>query len=125
MGGKNYFAFLSQRPSNNLPITLLSSRIDTFTMFEYYTPAANEPVSSIIGLLALADTLTKHRENMKKSDILFTLFDNEAFEYGGSSKFVNDLVLDKFPTFTINNASGADGTSLFKLGKRPFLCSLS
>lgn len=125
MGGNNYFAFLSQRPSNNLPITLLSSRIDTFTMYEYYTPAANEPVSSIIGLLALADTLTKHRESMTKSEILFTLFDNEAFEYGGSSRFVNDLVLDKFPTFAINNASGADGTSLFKLGKLPHLCSLS
>lgn len=116
MGGKNYFAFLSQKPSNNLPITVLSSRIDTFTMYEYYTPAANEPVSSIIGLLALADTLAKHREDMTSSNILFTLFDNEAFEYGGSSKFVNDLVLEKFPTFTINNSSSADGTSPFKLG---------
>lgn len=85
-------------------------------MYEYYTPAANEPVSSIIGLLALADTLAKHREDMTSSNILFTLFDNEAFEYGGSSKFVNDLVLEKFPTFTINNSSSADGTSPFKLG---------
>ena len=113
----NYFTFLSQRPANNLPITILSSRIDTFTMYEYYTPAANEPISSIISLLVLAELFAKHRTDITSSNVMFTLFDNEAFEYGGSSRFVNDLVLDKFPTFTINDANSTDGTSSFKLGK--------
>lgn len=48
-------------------------------MYEYYTPAANEPISSIIGLLSLAELLTKNRNNITNSNILFVLFDNEAF----------------------------------------------
>lgn len=79
LGGSNYFSFLSQKPSNNLPITIISSRLDTFTLYEYYTPAANEPISSIIGLLSLAELLSKHRNDIVKSNIMFVLFDNEAF----------------------------------------------
>jgi hypothetical protein len=79
LGGSSYFSFLSQQPSNSLPITIISSRIDTFTLFEYYTPAANEPVSSIIGLLSLAELLSKHRADLTKRNLLFVLFDNEAF----------------------------------------------
>lgn len=117
LGGSNYFTFLSQKPSNDLPITIVSSRIDTFSMYEYYTPAANEPISSIIGLLSLAELLSKNRENMTKENVLFVLFDNEAFDYGGSSRFVNDLISDKFPSFTITDSNNTQGTKPFKLGK--------
>lgn len=117
LGGATYFTFLSQQPTNELPITIVSSRLDTFTMYEYYTPAANEPISSIIGLLAVAEVLARNRADMTRTNVLFTLFDNEAFEYGGSSRFVNDLVLNQFPSFTIMNTSSEQGTSSFKLGK--------
>ena len=55
-------------------------------MYEYYTPAANEPISSIIGLLSLAELLAKHRNNITNNNILFVLFDNEAF---GLENFFN------------------------------------
>ena len=44
LGGSSIISFLSQKPSNDLPIMLISSRMDTFSMYEYYTPGANEPV---------------------------------------------------------------------------------
>ena len=45
LGGSSIISFLSQKPSNSLPIMIISSRMDTFSMYEYYTPGANEPVS--------------------------------------------------------------------------------
>ena len=117
LGGSNYLTFLSQKPSNSLPITLITSRIDTFTMYEYFTPGANEPISSIIGLMSLAQLLAKYRNNFVKNNLLFVLFDNEAFEYGGSSRFVNDLNLDKFPELKINNSNNSDGADSFILSK--------
>lgn len=117
LGGANYFTFLSQKPSNDLPITIVSSRIDTYSMYEYYTPAANEPITSIIGLLSIAELLSKNREDMTKENVLFVLFDNEAFDYGGSSRFVNDLANDKFPSFSITDSNSTEGKKSFKLDK--------
>lgn len=117
LGGDTYFTFLSQKPSNSLPITLVASRIDTYTLYEYYTPAANEPITSIIGLLAVADVLAKNRDEMTEDNVVFVLFDNEAFDYGGSLRFVNDLINDQFPSITVTNNNTKDGTSSFKLDK--------
>jgi hypothetical protein len=47
LGGSNIMGFLSQKPSNDLPIMVISSRMDAFSMYEYYTPGANEPVDLI------------------------------------------------------------------------------
>jgi hypothetical protein len=92
-------------------------------MFEYYTPGANEPVSSIIGLLSLVELLSKVREDLTRNSLLFVLFDNEAFDYGGSSRFSNDLLLDKFPSINVYNQSEAfrldktDITTMLELGQ--------
>lgn len=102
LGGSNYFTFMSQRPSNDLPIIILSVRLDAFTMYEYYTPGANQPISALIGLFGIVELLAKHRNQMNYSNILVVLFDNEAFDYGGSSRFANDLFKDKFPEILLN-----------------------
>ena len=102
LGGSNYFSFLSQKPSNDLPIIILSARLDAFTMYEYYTPGANEPISSLIGLFGITELLAKQRSQMNYSNILLVLFDNEAFDYGGSLRFANDLSKDKFPEILLN-----------------------
>ncbi len=113
LGGSNYLSFLSQKPSNKLPIIMATIRIDSFTMYEYYTPGANEPISSIIGLLGIVETLAKYRNDMKLANLLFVLFDNEAFDYGGSSRFANDLLLDKFPKISVNDLSDSFGLSKY------------
>lgn len=102
LGGSNYFTFLSQRPSNDLPIIILSARLDAFSMYEYYTPGANEPISSLIGIFGIIELLAKQRSTMNYSNILLVLFDNEAFDYGGSSRFANDLSKNKFPEILFN-----------------------
>lgn len=115
IGGSNYWSFLSQKPSNDLPITVVSSKIDAFTLYEYFTPGANEPISSIIGLLSLADLLVKHRDEINKQNLLFVFFDNEAFDYGGSSKFTYDLATNNFPSIDVYDQG--DGKTSFQLSK--------
>ena len=114
LGGSSYFTFLSQQPSNELPITMVNVRIDSFTMFEYYTPAASEPISSIIGLLSLTELLAKYRTDFTRANLLLIMFDNDAFDYGGSSKFANDLSLDQFPRFYVNKSTGPELFQLLK-----------
>jgi hypothetical protein len=115
LGGSNYFTFLSQKPSNEKPIVLVTARMDTFTQFEAYTPGANEPVSSIIGLLVLMDVLARNRDLMDAANVIFVMFDNDAFDYGGSSRFVHDLAVDRFPSFNVR--LNQTHTREFKLSK--------
>jgi hypothetical protein len=91
LGGANYYNYLSLKPASKLPLVVVNTRIDSFTMFDYYTPAANEPITSIISLMAIADLLSEYRSDFDLKDILFVLMDNDAFDYGGSHRFVNDL----------------------------------
>ena len=118
LGVTSYFTFVSQQPSNQLPIVLLSARIDAFTMFEYFTPGANQPISAIVAMVALVELLVKHRAQMSRANVLVVLFDNEALDYGGSSRFANDLLLDAFPSFDVNAGNGS--TIPFRLSKQSF-----
>lgn len=117
--GGTYLSFLSQKPSNEKPILLVTARLDSFTLFESYTPGASEPISSLVGLLALVDVLSNIRDKVDadmKTNIAFVVFDNEAFDYGGSSRFVNDLVNDQFAT--MNTFFNATHSSVFRLNKQ-------
>ena len=102
LGGSNIYGFLNHDINSNDRFIMLTSRIDTFTLFEYVTPAGNEPVTSIISLLAIIDLLTAYRVDFK-SNVLFYFFDNEAFDYGGSQRFLFDLTNKKFPGVYLNN----------------------
>lgn len=102
LGGSTYFTPLLGKTSNNtLPILILSARLDTFTLFEAYTPGANEPISALIGILVLAELLAPLRAHFDRFTPLFTLFDNEAFDYGGSSRFVRDILNGDMPIFDL------------------------
>lgn len=102
LGGSSYFTPLAlptapnpaSVATNNL---ILSARIDTFTLFESYTPGANEPISALVGLMVLADLLATVRLDFDRMSPVFVLFDNEAFDYGGSSRFVRDLLAGQMP----------------------------
>jgi hypothetical protein len=113
LGGYTYYTFLSEKPSNDLPIHLITARLDSFTMFEYYTPGANEPITSLITFLSLAQLVTIYRDKITQANLLFVLFDNDAFDYGGSSRFASDLTKNIFPSIDIMNESGE--TKTFRL----------
>ena len=96
---------------------LLSTQIDAFTMFEYYTPGVSKPITSIISLLAIADLLSNYRNDIADNfDLIFMFFNNEAFDYAGSSRFVYDLNTKNFPNLLYKN----DQVKMGKLFKRIF-----
>ncbi len=105
LGGSNIYGFVNHEINSIDRLIMLTARIDTFTLFEYYTPNGNEPITSIISLLAIVDLLSVHYIDFKsaKTNLLFYFFDNEAFDYGGSQRFWFDLINDKFPGIYVNN----------------------
>jgi hypothetical protein len=97
LGGSSYYSFLTSKLPINNSISLLTTQLDSFTLFEYYTPGASKPITSIIALLSIADLLSNHRHDFV-NELLFGLFSNEAFDYAGSSRFVYDLKEKQFPS---------------------------
>ncbi len=113
LGGSNVYGFVNPQIDPTDRFVMLTARMDTFTLFEYFTPNGNEPITSIISLLAIADSLSMRQIDFKsaKKNLIFYFFDNEAFDYGGSQRFWFDLVNGEFPGVYLNN-------SKIQLGKR-------
>lgn len=121
LGSYNIYNYLSLKPYKSSTPTmnyiLLSTQIDAFTMFEYYTPGVSKPITSIISLLAIADLLSNYRNDIADNfDLIFMFFNNEAFDYAGSSRFVYDLNTKNFPNLLYKN----DQVKMGKLFKRIF-----
>lgn len=116
LGGSTYltpFNIASKDPFKaNL---ILSARMDTFTLFESYTPGANEPMSALVAIMVLADLLRPFRNQFDKINPIFVLFDNEAFDYGGSSRFVRDLVNNQMPIVDLTNGQTINLSMLFSI----------
>ena len=115
LGGSTYLSPLTLSTDAQVPTLLLSARLDTFTLFEAYTPGADEPISGLISLFVLAELLGSVSADFDRLRPLFVLFDNEAFDYGGSSRFVRDLISNSMPIVDL-----PDG-STFNLGSILFL----
>ncbi|XP_062703405.1 nicastrin [Aedes albopictus] len=108
--GKNVFATLFPRvlvkpeerkvdPSER--IILVSSRIDTTTMFDGIGLGAMDSLVPFTILVSVAHFLAKVLpERVKSSDpnVLFMFFNGESYDYIGSQRFVYDLQKGAFPT---------------------------
>ena len=108
LGGYNLFNFLNSKlplDTKNNSIVILSSQLDSFTLFEYYTPGASKPISSIITFLSIAHLLSNNSDQEFSNSLLFSLFSNEAFGYGGSSRFLYDLTSNNFPNLHFNSST--------------------
>ena len=105
MGGSNIFSTLLDTSKNdsitNKSIVVLSARLDSFSMFDNISPGADSALTSVITLLSVADTLTKLKSELKNKtkdrNVLFALFDGEAFDYIGSSRVLYDMKANMFP----------------------------
>ncbi|OQR73534.1 nicastrin-like [Tropilaelaps mercedesae] len=89
---------------------ILAARMDTFSLFDGLAPGADTAVSGIVGVLAAAEAIARHQadENVDplEKNILFALFNGEAFDYIGSSRFVYDLYKGKANyNLTVNSIS--------------------
>lgn len=105
--GLNVFATLFERPVVQErkidlaeKIILLTSRIDTVSMFDGFTFGAMDSLVSSVTLLAVAQflnvVLPKSLEK-KNKNILFVLFNGESLDFIGSQRFLYDLNNNLFP----------------------------
>ncbi|KAL7677670.1 hypothetical protein ACOME3_003910 [Neoechinorhynchus agilis] len=68
-------------------VTLIVAPMDSVTMFTKYSAGAIDPGTSLITILALAETLRRH----SVKNVAFALFSGESFENTGSMRFAYDL----------------------------------
>ena len=104
LGGFNLFSLASSSNNPKDKMVILSTQLDSYTIFEYYTPGASKPITSIITFLSIANLLSNYRQNYI-NELLFSLFSNEAFGYGGSSRFLSDLKSNNFINLVHANGS--------------------
>ncbi|XP_053682421.1 nicastrin [Sabethes cyaneus] len=108
--GKNVFATLFPRVHVNLEdrkvdlterFILLSTRMDTTTMFDGIGLGAMDSLVPFAVLMAIAHFLAKvfpQRQNLTDTNVLFVFFNGESYDYIGSQRFVYDLQKGAFPT---------------------------
>lgn len=108
--GKNVFATLFPRERVKLEdrkvdlnerIILVSSRMDTTTMFDGVGIGAMDSLVPFTVLVSVAHFLAKVLpKKLQESDpnVLFMFFNGESYDYIGSQRFVYDLQKGSFPT---------------------------
>lgn len=83
-------------------IVMLIVRHDSFSMFEGISPGADSAISSLVVLLAVAHLLNHELvkpklNHLKKKELMFAIFDGEAWDYIGSSDTVHRIIEGTFP----------------------------
>lgn len=108
--GKNVFATLFPRVQVNPEerkvdtterIILVSTRMDTTTMFDGIGLGAMDSLVPFMVLTSVAHFLAKvlpERVNSTDPNVLFMFFNGESYDYIGSQRFVYDLQKGAFPT---------------------------
>lgn len=108
--GKNVFATLFPRIQVNPEdrkvdlterIIILSTRMDTTTMFDGIGLGAMDSLVPFTILMATAHFLAKalpQKQNSTFPNVLFVFFNGESYDYIGSQRFVYDLQKGAFPS---------------------------
>lgn len=125
LGGSTYFTPTTLSNTSTVAaandVLLVAARLDTFTLFEAYTPGANEPVSGLLGLFIVADMLTRVRADLAALNVVFVLVDNEAFDYGGSTRLVSDLVRGAVPLVDLLSGQTINLGTPFNVKKKDYI----
>ena len=88
---------------NTKSVIVLTSRTDSFSMFSDISPGADSVITSLVTFLTVVHTLGQPsvkaviKERAPERNVLFALFDGEAFDYIGSSRTVFDMSSGNFP----------------------------
>ncbi|ORY89548.1 Nicastrin-domain-containing protein [Syncephalastrum racemosum] len=90
-------------PEDQKPIVVVSSAMDSRSLFHDLTIGINYDLSGMVSVLAIADALSKVPLTHLPKHILYTLFTAETWGFAGSQRFVHDI---KTP-FECTNASRA------------------
>ncbi|XP_068628327.1 nicastrin isoform X2 [Battus philenor] len=83
------------------PVTLVTARIDSASLFDGVAPGAASSVVGMVSLIMTAATLAKmvpvSDASLYDSNVLWTLFNGEAFDYIGSQRVAFDLRNEVWP----------------------------
>ena len=81
-------------------------------MFDAISPGADSAVTSLVTLLSVTHSLQGYLEEIRikqsgspVDNVLFALFDGEAFDYIGSMKTIYDMLNDRFPVVKTNSSN--------------------
>lgn len=98
---KNVWATLFPRPAENRsePFIVVAARIDTTSMFDGIGVGALDSLVPAVALMSAAHTLSQSIpiDAQRNFNVLFMLFNGEAYDYIGSQRFVYDLINNEFP----------------------------
>lgn len=81
-------------------VLVLASRIDSLSIFDNAATGASTTLTALITLFSVMQILREQRdgktplERMNRKNVLYTLFDGEAFDYVGSGRMAFDLGTD-------------------------------
>ena len=106
LGGHSSHAFLNynhKKEERNKTI-VVTTRTDSFSLFELSEPGASSPAPGITVMMAVAEALRPVREEIMNAgyNILFLAVTGEAWDYIGSQRVVYDMQRDAFPQNTSN-----------------------
>ncbi|OWA54266.1 Nicastrin [Hypsibius exemplaris] len=75
---------------------IIAARLDASGVFDFI-PGVESSVSGLVTLMLVAESLAKVRSDLTDREIMFVLFNGEAFDYIGSSRLVYDMQKGEFP----------------------------
>lgn len=101
---KNVYSTLFSRSKESENLIVVGTRIDTTSMFDGIGLGAMDSLVPAVTLMSTAHTLNKilADSNTGKYNVLFVLFNGEAYDYIGSQRFVYDLENGTFPPSSDN-----------------------
>ncbi|KAJ0181165.1 hypothetical protein K1T71_003250 [Dendrolimus kikuchii] len=105
LGDNNVYYSLFPRPKEketaNKSIILVTARIDSASLFDGLSPGTASSVVGTVTFLTAAATLAKMipvtEANLYDNNVLWTLFNGEAFDYIGSQRVAYDLKKGSWP----------------------------
>ncbi|KAG7304405.1 hypothetical protein JYU34_011346 [Plutella xylostella] len=113
LGDNNVYYTLFPRgketEGNKKNVTLVTARIDTASLFDGVSPGAASSVVGLVTLITAASLLAKMippaDAGLYKHNIMWTLFNGEAFDYIGSQRVAYDISRGQWPPAAPLNAN--------------------
>ncbi|XP_013167231.1 PREDICTED: nicastrin [Papilio xuthus] len=91
------------------PITLVTARIDSASLFDGLAPGAASSVVGMVTLLMSAVTLSKmlpiSDSQLYDSNVVWNLFNGESYDYIGSQRVAYEMKFGAWPTFAPMDSS--------------------
>ena len=92
----------SEMDVNSEKVVVVSTQLDTFTMFDSNEFGADSPSTNIVALLETAALVAENKPALESgsgsaTNVLFAFLNGEAFDYIGSGRMVYDMAEKAFP----------------------------